>query len=88
MGADLTIIKSKDENKFVYDLLSNASRARDGWIALYRRKADNKFYWLDGRTAEGNYQKWNQGDPSNGDTEDFRRIIGDSIEKKKKRKLE
>ena len=42
-------------------------------IELYRRKAEKKFYWLDGRIAEGNYQKWSDGEPSNYDTEDFRR---------------
>ena len=82
------MIKSEDENQFVYALLRNTRRAHDGWIGLYRRKADNKFYWLDGRTAEGNCQKWNQGEPSNSDTEDFGQIIGDRNEKKKKRKME
>ena len=84
LGADLSVIKSEEKNQFVYDLLRNTSRARDGWIVLYQRKAENKFYCLVGRTAEGNYQKWNQGEPSNGDTEAFGRIIGDSNEEKKK----
>ncbi|XP_067028314.1 C-type lectin domain family 4 member E-like [Acropora muricata] len=84
LGADLAVIKSEDENQFVYDLLRNTSRAHDGWIGLYRRKTDKKFYWLDGRTAEGNFQKWNDGELSNGATEDFGRILGDSNEEKKK----
>ena len=42
------MIKSEDENGFVYDLLSNHRGNRSGWIGLYR-KADNKFYWLDDR---------------------------------------
>ncbi|XP_067027280.1 C-type lectin domain family 4 member E-like isoform X1 [Acropora muricata] len=84
LGADLAVIKSEDENKFVYDLLRNTSRAHDGWIGLYRKKNDKKFYWLDGRTAEGNFQKWNDGEPSNEATEDFGRILGDSNEEKKK----
>ena len=78
------MIKSKDVNQFAYDLLRNTSRAHDGWIGLYRKKADKKFYWLDGRTAEGNFQKWNDGEPSNGATEDFGRILGGSNEEKKK----
>ena len=56
LGAELAVIKPEDENQFVYDLLTNTSDARDGWIGLYR-KADNKSYWLDGRPEEGNYQK-------------------------------
>ena len=47
----MVVTKSK-ENQFVYNLLRNTSGVRDGWIGLYR-KADNKFYWLDGRPAKG-----------------------------------
>ena len=60
------MIKSEDENQFVFDLLRNTSDARDGWIVLYR-KADNTFYWLDGHPADGNYEKWNDGEPSDSD---------------------
>ena len=52
-------------------------------IGLYRRKAEKKFYWLDGRIAERNYQKWSDGETSKYDTEDFGRIIGDSNEENK-----
>ena len=58
------MIKSEDENQFVYNLLKNTSGARNGWIGLYR-KANKKFYWLDDRPEEGNYQKWRDGEPSN-----------------------
>ena len=61
------MVKSEDEDQFVSDLLRNTSDARDGWIVLYR-KADNKFYWLDGRPADGNYEKWNDGEPSDSAT--------------------
>ncbi|XP_029202741.2 brevican core protein-like isoform X1 [Acropora millepora] len=65
-GADLAVIKSEDENQFFYHLLRSTSNVlRDGWIGLYR-KADNKFYWLDDRPAEGNYQRWGKGEPSGG----------------------
>ena len=65
LGADLAVIKSEDENQFVSNLLRNISDDLHGWIGLYR-KDDNKFYWLDGRPAEGNYQKWNHGEPNDG----------------------
>ena len=39
------MIKSEDENRFVYDLLSHTKGNRSGWIGLYW-KADNKLYWL------------------------------------------
>ena len=57
------MIKSEDENQFVSDLLRNTSGDRHGWIGLYR-KADRKFYWLDDRPVEGNYQIWKYGEPS------------------------
>ena len=51
MGADLIVIKSEDEDQFVYDLLRNTRGTRHGSIGLYR-KADIKFYWLDDLPAE------------------------------------
>ena len=77
LGADLVVIKSEDENRFVYDLLSNTSSTRSGWIGLYR-KAHKKFYWLDDRPEEGNYQKWNDGEPS-GDKEDCVELLGSNV---------
>ena len=76
LGADLVVIKSEDENQFVYDLLKNASGANNGWIGLYR-KANKKFYWLDDRPVEGNYQKWYPGEPNDsGGNEDCGELIG------------
>ena len=63
LGTDLAVIKSKAENQFVYDLLRNTRDARAGLIGLLRR-ADKKFYWVDNRTAEGNYEKWHSGEPN------------------------
>mgnify|MGYP002260150232 CR=1 FL=1 len=79
------MIKTENENEFVYNLLRNTAGDRDGWIGLYR-KANNKCYWLDGRPAEGNYQMWNADEPSNGNAEDFGRIIGDNDDRWEKGK--
>ena len=49
------MIKSMDENQFLYDLLRNTSVVRAGDIGLLRR-ADNKFYWIDNRTGEVSYK--------------------------------
>ena len=58
LGADLAVIKSEEENQFVYDLLRNTSGGHHGWIGLHR-KADDEFYcWLDSRPEEGNFKKW------------------------------
>ncbi|XP_044181097.1 neurocan core protein-like [Acropora millepora] len=76
LGADLAVIKSEDEDQFVYDLLRNTRGTSHGWIGLYR-KADNKFYWLDGRPAEGNYQRWDDGQPNDwGGKEDCGHLRG------------
>ncbi|XP_067047231.1 neurocan core protein-like [Acropora muricata] len=82
LGADLAVIKSEDENQFVVDLLRNTSGNHIGWMGLYRNKADDKFYWLDDRPAEGNYQKWDDGEPNNSQgTENCAFVIGDSAGK-------
>ena len=65
LGADLAVIKSEEENQFVYDLLRNTSGDHNGWIGLHR-KADSKFYWLDSRPVEGNFQNWERRKPSDG----------------------
>ena len=70
------MIKTENENQFVYNLLRNTAGDCDGWIGLYR-KANNKFYWLDGRPA----QMWNADEPGNGNAEDFGRIIGDNYDR-------
>ena len=82
LGADLAVIKSENENQFVYDLLRNTSGARSGWIGLNRR-ADGKFYWLDDRPEKGNYQKWNDGEPNDaGGSEDCSHVIGGNYDGK------
>ena len=75
LGADLAVIKSEDENQFASHLLRSTSGGSQGWIGLYR-KADIKFYWLDDRPAEGNYQKWNDGEPNGGSSEGCAHLIG------------
>ena len=75
------MIKSEDENRFVYDLLRNNVGAHHGWIGLYRKKADNNFYWLDDRPANGSYQNWNKGEPTNsGGKEDCVHLRGGDSE--------
>ncbi|XP_029183713.1 uncharacterized protein LOC114951743 isoform X2 [Acropora millepora] len=76
LGADLAVIKSEEENKFVSDLLRNTSGKKNGWIGLHR-KADKKLYWLDNRPVEKNFQKWKKGEPNNGGgKEDCGLLIG------------
>ena len=70
------MIKSEEENQFVYELLRNTSGENNGWIGLHR-KADKKLYWLDNRPVEKNFQNWKRGEPNNGGgKEDCGLLIG------------
>ena len=62
-GADLAIIKTPDENDFLFDLVKNYSAPRSAWIGL-RREFNTTFYWLDGTPLEGNYQRWGDDEPN------------------------
>ena len=82
MGADLPIIKSADENQFIFDLL----REKEGKEAIlygvwlgFHRQADSKFYWIDGTPLNGSYSAWKNGEPNNGrgrDPEDCGHMLG------------
>ena len=67
MGADLPIIRSQEENQFILDLLKGRND-RVGivgaWLRLQRR-ADSRFYWVDGSPLQGHYQNWAIGEPNN-----------------------
>ena len=81
MGAELPIIRSADENQFILNLL----RQQKGdnvtqwgvWLGFYR-KADSKFYWIDGTPLHGRYSAWASGEPNNyeGGPEDCGNMVG------------
>ncbi|XP_068705229.1 neurocan core protein-like [Montipora foliosa] len=65
LGADLAVIKSPDENDFIYQLVEKANSSLQGpWIGLHR-KADTEFYWLDDTPSNKSYEKWNDNEPNN-----------------------
>ena len=59
------MIKSADENKFIFDLTKKQRTvtAWGVWLGLYR-KADNKFYWVDDTPLAGQYSAWARGEPN------------------------
>ena len=65
LGGDLPKITSTAENKFIHNLLNKQKKITrlGAWLGLYR-KADKKFYWLDGTPLKG-YSAWNTGEPNN-----------------------
>jgi len=65
LGGDLAIIKSEDDNDFIFELLKKQLKVQPlgAWIGL-SRKADNAFYWIDGTPLAGQYSAWVIGQPS------------------------
>lgn len=63
--AHLPIIKSADENDFIFRLIMSHSNVRNGgaWIGLNRIK-DNEFYWMDDTPLAGQFTAWAQGEPN------------------------
>ncbi|XP_068691866.1 perlucin-like protein isoform X3 [Montipora foliosa] len=66
IGADLAIITSSNENRFIANLTKkyNINKGLGVWFGL-QRLADSKFYWIDGTPLEGHFQAWGQGQPDN-----------------------
>lgn len=62
LGADLVVIKSLDENKFLLDELLKDNGRDTGWIGL--RRTNDTFYWLDGRVQRKS-SGWGPGEPNN-----------------------
>ncbi|XP_029183827.2 C-type lectin domain family 10 member A-like isoform X1 [Acropora millepora] len=66
MGADLAIITSSHENRFIANL-TKKYKITSGlgiWFGL-QRLADDKFYWIDGTPLASHFQGWKQGQPDN-----------------------
>ena len=66
LGGDLAIIKSADENNFVFTLLKKQKTITDLGVWLgFVRKADNKLYWIDDTPLAKGYTAWSSGQPDN-----------------------
>ena len=65
LGGDLPVIKSADENKFIFDLTKKQKTVTTCgvWLGL-NRKANNKFYWVDDIPLAGQYSAWARGEPN------------------------
>ena len=66
LGGDLAIIRSAAENTFIFNLVKKQKTftARGAWLGLVR-KADKKFYWIDGTPLSRGYTAWARGQPDN-----------------------
>ena len=65
LGGHLPIIRSAEENQFIFDQIKNVQGiSRWGvWIDA-DRQADGKFVWGDGTPLEGHYTNWANGEPN------------------------
>ena len=54
MGADLAIIRSSNENDFIFGMVKKQTTATyyGVWLGL-KQNADSKFYWVDGSPLQG-----------------------------------
>lgn len=76
MSAHLPIIKSAEENSFIWKLLHVRGK-KWAWLGLQRRQSYSEFYWIDGTPLAGNYDSWKNGEPSNNYEEDCAYISAD-----------
>ena len=85
LGGDLAIIKSENQNDFIFNLIQsqNTFTKWGAWIGM-ERKSDGKFYWIDNTPAEGSYSIWSGGEPNNhGGSENCVQMYGnDALAKK------
>ena len=65
LGGDLAIIRSAAENAFIFKLVIKQSTLHNWGVWLgFVRKADNKFYWIDGTAMANGYTAWGRGEPN------------------------
>ena len=66
-GADLPVIRSAADDKFIFNLMKNQSTVTHLglWLGMNRSAVGSKFYWVDGTPLEGQYQNWADGEPNN-----------------------
>ena len=67
LGGDLAIIRSEDENNFIFDLVKQQETVQffGAWLGLHRNASDNnQFYWVDGTPLAGQYSAWTPGTPN------------------------
>ncbi|MEE2788372.1 MAG: C-type lectin domain-containing protein [Myxococcota bacterium] len=65
IGYDLAIINDADENTFIFNTLKQRG-AKDTWIGLNDRGVEGTFVWVDGTMPAGGYERWDDGEPNDG----------------------
>ena len=67
MGGDLAIVRSEDDNTFIFNLVKSQSTVTylGAWLGFQRSDPQSNFYWNDGTPLEGRYQNWDDKEPTN-----------------------
>jgi len=69
LSGDLPIIRSRDENNFILELITKKQKVTSygAWLGLYRKlaSAEDEFYWIDGTPLVGHFSAWANGEPNN-----------------------
>ena len=65
-GGDLAVIRTAEENAFIWNLISQQPTVTDfgAWLGVVRG-TDSKFFWVDDTPLEGRYSDWKPDQPDN-----------------------
>ena len=77
LGGDLAIIRTAEENNFIFGLVKKQKTitAWGVWLGFIR-KYDKKFYWIDDTPLAGHYSPWGSGEPNNPKSEYCSNMFG------------
>jgi len=77
LGGDLAIIRSAEENNFIFGLAKKQKTITDWgvWLGL-TRKSDKEFYWIDDTPLTGHYSAWGSGEPNSPNSEYCSNMFG------------
>ena len=80
LGADLAIVRSADDDDFIFNFIKEQPRVTQygAWLG-FMRLPDGNLYWLDGSPVGGKYmyKAWSRGNPDNsGGHEDCGHMLG------------
>ncbi|XP_053319380.1 asialoglycoprotein receptor 1-like [Spea bombifrons] len=62
-GADLVVINSRSEQKFINSIIADSSEKRF-WIGLHDRSTEDDWEWVDGTVYQSSYKNWGPGEPN------------------------
>lgn len=84
LGGDLAVIRTAEENNFIFNLVKNQNTITDWGVWLgFIRKSDKKFYGIDDTPLAGHYSPWASGQPNHPNSEYCSNMFGTGSEQGK-----